>query len=543
MNMVLIGARIMVKLVRFKVKNFKSISEIGIDIGNFNILVGKNNTGKSTILDAIEIFLKELKSDGDPLDDHVWPRGICDATPIEFTALFKVYRDDVREGVKRAERIHDLNTKGWMIVSVSRTMTPEKRWTSPQLSFTSSLTVELSNEQKERLRSQLLSRLQSLLTEPKRIDVIRGQIQSSTSRRGLRGTLIPDSTLAQIKKWKNSRKTADLTRFIELNKLLNQLTGQEWDLRQEGEHLCVFDEGYSIDICALGGGIQEMVYLAFQLIDSPDIIMIEEPEAHAHPEQTKRILNVLRKLSSEKTILVTTHSTIFADSTNFSEILHVTNESGYTSCLKIDDEDFPNIAYDLGIEPSDIFMTSKIVFVEGPCDKMVIESWASMLDSRLRKPDVKIVIMEGMGNAKREIRVWKKVVEPLNVSMVWVFDNDVNSRFIDDLVAAGAKPDSILILEKGTIEDYYPIQLVLEAMKDNWSVSSEKVPNLVELLTNNPRAESIFHILDEHGDPEPTNTDWKTPLARHIAKGNFKDTYNENELKEAMRILDHILAK
>ena len=89
----------MVELVRFGVKNFKSINDIEIDIGSFNIIVGKNNTGKSTILDAIEIFLKELKSNGDPLDDHVWPRGIRDGRQIEFSALFKITRNDLRNDV------------------------------------------------------------------------------------------------------------------------------------------------------------------------------------------------------------------------------------------------------------------------------------------------------------------------------------------------------------------------------------------------------------------------------------------------------------
>ena len=532
----------MVELVRFKVKNFKSIDEIEIDIGDFNIFVGKNNSGKSTILDAIEIFLKSLRHEEDPLDDHVWPRGILDDRQIEFTALFKLTRDDVR-GVSRGDRITDLNDRGHMIVKVTRNIRSDKRWTPSILSFRSPVTGPMTEEHIERLKKELLSKLQEIIGTPKRIDVIRGQIQSAISRPGLRGTLIPDDTLERIRDWTDSRRTGDLSRFREMNEILNQLTGREWDLRQEGQHLCVLDDGYPIEVRALGGGIQEMIHLAYELVDSPSIVMIEEPEAHSHPEQTKRMLDVLRKLSTDKTILITTHSSVFTNLSDFSEIFHVTLESGHTNCTKIDDEEFPSIAEDLGIEPADVFMTSKIVFVEGSCDRMAIESWASMLGSSLKNPTVEIIEMEGMGNAKREIRVWKKVVQSLKVPMVWIFDNDVDARFIDDLAAAGAKRDNIIVLDKGSIEDYYPIQLVTKALEVEWDVTNSKMPNLESALVEDSRAERIYEILGEHGDPEPTKNGWKRPLAKYIVKENREDVYNEDELREVTDLIDRILAK
>lgn len=47
------------KIIYIKIKNFKSISELEInDIENALILVGKNNTGKTSIIDAILFGIK-----------------------------------------------------------------------------------------------------------------------------------------------------------------------------------------------------------------------------------------------------------------------------------------------------------------------------------------------------------------------------------------------------------------------------------------------------------------------------------------------------
>ena len=50
------------KIIYIKIKNFKSISELEInDIENALILVGKNNTGKTSIIDAI-LLASNLKA-------------------------------------------------------------------------------------------------------------------------------------------------------------------------------------------------------------------------------------------------------------------------------------------------------------------------------------------------------------------------------------------------------------------------------------------------------------------------------------------------
>ena len=47
-----------------KIKNFRSyINEIQINFDNFTTIIGKNDAGKSTILEALDIFFNDAKYD------------------------------------------------------------------------------------------------------------------------------------------------------------------------------------------------------------------------------------------------------------------------------------------------------------------------------------------------------------------------------------------------------------------------------------------------------------------------------------------------
>ena len=54
----------MVVLKRIHIKNFRSISDATIDLDDFNFFVGKNDSGKSNVLKAVNLFFND-KTDYD----------------------------------------------------------------------------------------------------------------------------------------------------------------------------------------------------------------------------------------------------------------------------------------------------------------------------------------------------------------------------------------------------------------------------------------------------------------------------------------------
>ena len=105
------------KLVKFKIKNFRGYSdEVSICFDNLTAFVGKNDVGKSTILEAMDIFFNSgkgvVKLDKDDINKTCSGKG---NTEIVFSACFSELPDtvtiDETHSTKLAEE-YLLNSEG-----------------------------------------------------------------------------------------------------------------------------------------------------------------------------------------------------------------------------------------------------------------------------------------------------------------------------------------------------------------------------------------------------------------------------------------------
>jgi putative ATP-dependent endonuclease of OLD family len=73
-----------------------------------------------------------------------------------------------------------------------------------------------------------------------------------------------------------------------------------------------------------GSGIKEALRLILDLeFSEAKIVIGEEPEIHLHYSLEKTIFNYLSQISKEKQVFITTHSTGFIDTCNFSSVMLV----------------------------------------------------------------------------------------------------------------------------------------------------------------------------------------------------------------------------
>lgn len=531
-------------------RNFKSIRDATLsDLGTFNILVGKNNSGKSTILDAIQLFMTELLNTGSTsLDDHIWTFGVPD-NPIMFHALFELNKEDFEEA--RSAKVPFLSRRDLpspLKIELQKTLWKEKKWTYPSVHAIVQHNDELNIGEATGASVSPAPEIVSFIHRHlglKRIDVIRGQTPSQGIGQGLRETLVPRETLDSIKRWHNSRTNADRLKLLDLDSIFRKLTGRDWSLVQEGDNLCVNDRPYGAEVRALGGGIQEMVHLAFQLVETPQVLMIEEPEAHSHPGQTKVVFEILRDLSKSHQIFVTTHSTVFLEYAAFSEVYNVYKDGDFTECSKIKDKEFENLAADMGLKPIDLYMTGALLFVEGECDETVLRAWGDMLRLNLRPPDVQIIRMDGMDRSKYLIEVWKQIVSAIHTPMAWVFDYGLSAKervdlLIRGLKAAGMGNNALKVLSKGDVEDYYPETLLLDHLAERWGLDEAKKSRLKGKLTAGSRVKSVTDFLRNEGDPQPDGTEWKRPAAQYIAKSGKLEDYSKAERDEIRQLIQDI---
>lgn len=87
----MLGGNVYMKIKNFKIRNFRGYKgEVTIDFDNFTAFVGKNDIGKSSVLEALDIFFNDgkgiVKQDKDDINKQALAEGDTD---IVITACFE----------------------------------------------------------------------------------------------------------------------------------------------------------------------------------------------------------------------------------------------------------------------------------------------------------------------------------------------------------------------------------------------------------------------------------------------------------------------
>jgi putative ATP-dependent endonuclease of the OLD family len=124
------------------------------------------------------------------------------------------------------------------------------------------------------------------------------------------------------------------------------------------------------------------------------IFSVEEPENNLHPALLRRLLNFLAEKRAEAgfTLLITTHSPVSIDWSSQrpdSQIIHVTHDgkaahaTTSTDCLSK-----AAILDDLDIRASDLMQANGVIWVEGPSDRIYIRKWLDLISEGKLKEGV-----------------------------------------------------------------------------------------------------------------------------------------------------------
>lgn len=101
-----------------------------------------------------------------------------------------------------------------------------------------------------------------------------------------------------------------------------RIIGTDLNTRQ----LRVESGGHIIDFSSLSGGEREILFLSGQIDRlklTKGILMIDEPELHLHPDMIRRLINVVREISSEAQIWIATHSFEAVESAGYGRVFIV----------------------------------------------------------------------------------------------------------------------------------------------------------------------------------------------------------------------------
>lgn len=147
------------------------------------------------------------------------------------------------------------------------------------------------------------------------------------------------------------------------------------------------DKGNERLLDDLGGGVEQVLAIAIVLLAERDDvpIFLEEPEAHLHEGAQRSLLSLIRKHQGKRLLFISTHSPIFVDAFSDASVYQVSKDGGRGRISKcVTGESRRALLDELDVRPSTLLQTNFVIWVEGPSDAVLIEHWLRLVDERLR---------------------------------------------------------------------------------------------------------------------------------------------------------------
>ena len=396
------------RLVEFSVTNFRSITRAyKIPFKDITILVGKNNEGKSNLLNALNICMKILERhanskahrvyvlDQDREHDYIWKRdypislqGSKRAKLTEFRLEFELNSNEQEEFKKE--------TGSYLNGSLPILITIDKD-SKPNISVVKSgKGSNYLNKKSSKIagyigRKIYFNYIPAIRTGETFLDVIDDALNEellsieNDSRYLEALNTIKELQKPIIDKLSGTIKSS-LSEFIpNIKNVEIKLNDSSRRFRMRKSYNVHIDDGYKTDISLKGDGVKSLSALGMlknisKVNGMYSLIAIEEPESHLHPEAIHILKDKIYGLKDTNQVIISSHNPLFVDRENVSNNVIVNSGSAITA------KNIKTVRDILGVRTSDNLTNANFALVvEGAEDEKSIRAVLSHLSPDLAK--------------------------------------------------------------------------------------------------------------------------------------------------------------
>ena len=425
-------------ITKLHLKNFKSIEDQEYKLGQYDLLLGRNNSGKSTILQAIAIWQFCVDEFGRSGANRKGSSGIqivlpgFTALPLpEFNLLWR----------NRSDRFNATSAKGkensasqYILIHIGLT------WTQNQSEYSFAVELRYQSPQSiyaipvggwaefKKLKDAGVLPIIAYVPPFSGLEPIEEWRDDGPMRKQV-GKAQPGSVLRNLLYRVYSPQNAQQTPEPPLTKGKMNPERQDWD-----EIVKVVEKWFSVklqspkyrpgvdtqidlefrkaagngnkdyDIISGGSGFhQTLTLLAFLYGYRPTTILLDEPDAHLHTSLQREVMEYFREKSTKSGVqfLIATHAEEVVRSVSPGQIISLL--SGIPSRLSSTDNAILALSQLTNQEIVDATNARLLVYVEGEDDERILRAWAGKCNAAEVIPFITFKFMRG-GSKENMVR-------------------------------------------------------------------------------------------------------------------------------------------
>lgn len=442
------------RLHTFSVSKFRSIATAHkIQFSGVTVLIGKNNEGKSNFLKALQVAMQLIRHhtlDGfermrfatNERLTYNWSRDFpiqLQDTRVKKDTVFKlefVIDDEERKEFKKLIG-STLNEMLPIEIIISKENEPKIR-----LLKTGKGAKSLAKKSKQIAKFIVdkiyFNYIPAIRTESESIDLVTEMV--SHELRALETDQRYQEALATIASLQNpvllqlaKKLEVPLKEFlpsIKSVKIVANENRRRLALRQDVS--IIVDDGTPTSIEHKGDGVKSLAALGLlknaHTKSEFSVLAIEEPESHLHPSAINQVNDIIRSISAQSQVILTTHNPLFVDRLNVSSNIIIADGDAKPA------KTIASIRDVLGVRASDNLSNANyVLIVEGSEDAKALTALLPALSPKIaRAMKANVFVIEPIGGANKLTYHLRLLTSQLCITHTLLDNDDAGKQAFSD---------------------------------------------------------------------------------------------------------------
>lgn len=431
-------------LKRVKAKNFRQFEDFELELNKgMNLIVGENNSGKTTLIDAIRFVLDTNSAEWIRLKESDFRSGTSELhIQLEFHDL-KDEEAAVFVEHLNYETVGEDERRSFLFVNLRASITKQiyrgtnflkteicsgKGFDGPLIErearqyLTTTYLKPLRDAENE-LSAGKASRLSQVLASAPDLGGDKAKMEALIQIFIEANSKIKGHDGIQLNREKIKKILKDTTfRSDEFQPVIDVVGSKPLSDMSEPEKMNVFRAileklSLSLDNTSKtqGMGYNNLLFMVTELLllengeEGFPLLLVEEPEAHLHPQLQMKFLAFLRNKQDDLQCILTTHSPNLASKAPLESIIILNGGEAYSlrkGNTQLDNDDYLFLEKFLDVTKSNMFFAKSVLIVEGDGENILLPTIAELIGRHFEDFGVSIVNV-GSTAYKRFAKIYK----------------------------------------------------------------------------------------------------------------------------------------